>query len=480
MEPDRCLPQAPPGWSVMEEKGRLVYLTSHPSVKIQSVSSLKEYHRKGRYQTVRPEDLIFSRKKLKLDHQLVHPEPEDFPHPDIAMEHQLSVAEDVVMTEKTGTNGDLMDCVVEKHFEVSNKNQDRKVEKQKEKIKSAVANLTIDSKIKIDHNEILIKSARKLNSARLMSQSQNEKFDLQMLKSELCQAQDEAEMAKCLWKVPFFRMKFSSLLNSSYLEQLLNLGSASECPLQNFPPDVNSNLYADVIDLALAQAPEFLLLIINLSIKHENPIMNKDVIRIAYLFGQFANSVNANNNVLKKIKSITLKCNGLTNEGLDSMAAVGATETSRAFRINRDFMASMPDEILKSYAGTMIAQFCFDNLDIQLNHQMHHLTLNYVEFEQTDTSALTVTDSKSFEEMKDLFSMETVLMQSDQNKVLLEHYKYIVANTLGRLFGKEIPEVRWMLDVFPKHYLHPNSSTACKKSLIHVDKPMYLQETKNR
>ena len=93
---------------------------------------------------------------------------------------------------------------------------------------------------------------------------------------------------------------------------------------------------------------------------------------------------------------------------------------------------------------------------------------------------ISTADSLSFDQMKTLFSLDTVLMQSDQNRYLFDHFKAVVATTLGRFFGQQIPEVKWLLSVFPKHYSHPNSNTASKKSLLHVDKPMYLQETKNR
>ena len=116
---------------------------------------------------------------------------------------------------------------------------------------------------------------------------------------------------------------------------------------------------------------------------------------------------------------------------MDWMSTLGAAETSRSFRNDRDFMASISDEILKSYAKTMMAQFTFDNLDMQINHNPHHLTLNFLEFEQTNTSELSTSDNKSFEEMKNLFGLETVLMQSDQNKYLFDHYKERVAGTLG-------------------------------------------------
>lgn len=258
------------------------------------------------------------------------------------------------------------------------------------------------------------------------------------------------------------------------------LSKVSCNPLQQFPPNINTNIYSDIIGFALEYAPDFLLLIVNLTVKHENPLEEKDVIKIAYLFAQLASSVSVKNSSMKKIKSITLKSNGLTNEGMDCLAAVGPVETSRSFRNGRDFLAGISDEILKSYGRNMMAQFTFDNLDIQINHTMHHLTLNYLEFEQTNTSHISTADSLSFAQMKSLFSLETLFMQSDVNKYLFDHYQVVVATTLGRFFGEHFREAKWLLSVFPKHYAHPNSNTSCKKSLLHIDKPMYLQETKNR
>ena len=470
METTNSLPQAPPGWVVMEEKGRFVYLTSHPVVKIQSAAMLAEYHQKGRYLTISSEDLIFSRKKFKSDHQLSS---------SIGSSRATPLETDFRDSLDTFEPMQIEEMKPSSYIPTCSSIKD-KLGKEKEKVLGAVESLTIDPNKNVDHKEVLMNTARKLNIARLSTLSQVENVDLSDLKSEVCKARDENEMAKILWSIPFFQKKFSTLINSKYLEQLLNLGSASDSPLHKFPPNINSNLYSEIIELALNHAPDFLLLIMNLTIKHESPLTEKDVIRTAFLFAQFASSVNSKNNVLRKIKSISLKCSGLTNEGLDCLATVGAAETSRTFRNDRDFMASISDEILKSYAKTMIAQFTFDNLDIQINHTMHHLTLNYLEFEQTNTSEFSAKASKNFEEMKSLFSMETVLMQSNQNKDLFDQYKNVVAATLGRIFGKEIPAAKWMLSVFPKHYLHPNSSTASRKSLIHVDKPMYLQETKNR
>ena len=56
---------------------------------------------------------------------------------------------------------------------------------------------------------------------------------------------------------------------------------------------------------------------------------------------------------------------------------------------------------------------------------------------------------------------------------------YVLCVTLGRLFGKEVNGMEWLLKVFPEHYMHENYDSSWKKALLHVDKPLYFQETKN-
>ena len=160
------------------------------------------------------------------------------------------------------------------------------------------------------------------------------------------------------------------------------------------------------------------------------------------------------------------------------MSRVGVTETSRSVRNNINELASIAEAILKEYARLHVAQFTFDNLDIRINYVTHHLTLNYLEFEQHDLS-MYCTDAKPFEEFPNFFRKDILLLDAEENKELFDHYKYVVAVTLGQLFGKEVDGMSWLLSVLPKHYSHQNSNTAVSKALIHVDEPMYLQETKN-
>ena len=71
------------------------------------------------------------------------------------------------------------------------------------------------------------------------------------------------------------------------------------------------------------------------------------------------------------------------------------------------------------------------------------------------------------------------MLTSEENKELLDHLNYVTGITLGRLFGAKVEGMEWLLSVLPDHYQHRNYMTAARKSLIHVDKPMYYQETKN-
>ena len=75
--------------------------------------------------------------------------------------------------------------------------------------------------------------------------------------------------------------------------------------------------------------------------------------------------------------------------------------------------------------------------------------------------------------------METVDIMADFNKELFVHYKYVVANTIGRLLGKEVEGFSWLCQVFPKHYKHPNSDSASTKSMIFTQKPLNYSENCN-
>ena len=364
------------------------------------------------------------------------------------------------------------------HKKDKKKDIKKKMEDEQDRITKAVANLTIDAEKKVDHKSVLEDAARRLNEARLKSLDVKEAHIGDDLKTKINACETDKDLSKLLWAQPGFQSRFSSLFSSKLLEQILSFGSLQANPLKTFPIDINTNLYADIANFALDHAPDFILLLLSLTKKMETPVSAKDVIELSFSFASLAESCSSQNKALKKIKSICMKTNGMTNAGLDHEAASGAAESSRSFRNDRDLVASFQEEIVKNYAKSGTAQFTFDNLDIRINNIQHHLTLNFLEFEQADTSEFN-TDSKSLEEMLGFFCLESVLLRSESNQEMFRHFQFLTAHSLGRLLGGEIPGMEWLKSVHPKHYEHLNSSTSSNKSLMHVDKPMYLQETKN-
>ena len=137
---------------------------------------------------------------------------------------------------------------------------------------------------------------------------------------------------------------------------MLKISSNPDNPLKEFPFDINRNHYSEIVDFAMEHAPDILDLVVKLSVNNEAPVSESDVIRCAYIFSTLACTVSRTNNALKKTKSVSTKNHGLTNDGLDVLANIGALETSRSVRNDRDFLASLDESILKSYARISVPQ----------------------------------------------------------------------------------------------------------------------------
>ena len=118
-------------------------------------------------------------------------------------------------------------------------------------------------------------------------------------------------------------------------------------------------------------------------------------------------------------------------------------------------------------------------MDMCIGHVLHQMTLSFLEFETLDTSHLD-TEDEGFEKALGYFSQDTVLITSEFNKQLFEHYQQVVCWTLGRLFGDEVEGFAWFNRVFPKHYKHDNSETSARKSTIFTQKPLNYCENNNR
>ena len=169
---------------------------------------------------------------------------------------------------------------------------------------------------------------------------------------------------------------------------------------------------------------------------------------------------------------------GLTNEGLDALLVAGISVSSRSQRREKDFFAGISTEVLKSSVKLYPHVRTMDNLDINVGGTNHHLTQEYIEVEHNDTKDLDK-QSKSFDETKDMFKNDTIIITSEQNKALLEHLKKVVAITIGRVLADRLPEANFLKAMLDNHYDHPNQNLKPKPAVLFIQKPLYLHEIVN-
>ena len=496
-------PPLPEGWRrIPDGTGKFYYLSRHPQVKIVLKSQLQNYHQNGRYLEMDVSDLDFGTrariKKYKVSGDISEDQPclgavKKSKPCEISKTFEYKVTDepeeppnryewtDIDMEEEQGSIG----SIDEKEFrerkaeELQKEKKSLKLETEKRRLEDAVGKLTLNPEEEVDHKRDLMKSAQLLNDARIsFDNSDIETIDFNAFKSQLLSSSNIQDVLKSLKNCPEIQVKITDLEQSKLLEQLLRISTMPENPLTDFPLDINSNHYSKIVNFALQHSPDVMKLILKLTTKNEVPINENDVVRLAYMFSSLASAVSVKNNALKKLKSISTKNNGLTNMGLDVLANVGIFETSRSWRNDRDFLASLSDQILKSYARFSVAQVTFDNMDLVIANVMHHMTLPFLEFETLDTSSLS-TQEKTFEEALEFFDIKTVDIMSEFNKDLFAHYQYVTSWTLGRILAKEVEGFSWLSKVFPKHYKHPNSENSTNKSNIFTQKPLNYSESSN-
>ena len=322
-----------------------------------------------------------------------------------------------------------------------------------------------------------MEAAKILDEIRQPGRSKD--LDFESLKESLSLCQDLHSLCLIIWNDKDAKSCLLEMQNSTFLEEMIHIGrSYISSPLKSFPPDINQNIYSQIVKFAVRHCPQTVSFLVNLIVKKDQEIDTNNVVRIAIFLSSIAHSVSRENNSLAKLKSILLQKEGLTNEGLDALLVAGITESSRSQRNVRDFFAGISSEVLKSAATLYPHVRTMDNLDIRVGGLTHHLTQEFVEIEQIDTKHLN-TNGKGFEEKEATFKSDTVLLTSDENKALLDHFKNVVAITIGRILSDRVPESKFLKAYFANHYDHPNQNLNPKPAIIFIQKPLYLHEIVN-
>ena len=234
------------------------------------------------------------------------------------------------------------------------------INKEMSKINAAVELLKIDETKNLNHKEELQKAAKLLNETRKPKEFET---NLEDLKDELFHSPDLESMVHRLWSNPEARAVFQQIETSSSLEDFLHMGrSTTNGPLKVFPPSVNANLYHEIIKFSLERSRSTVMYFLNMIVDRTKPVSVNDVIHVAFIISYLAHSVNRENDALAKLKALSLYKEGTTTEGLDAAGVLGVTESSRSLRNQKDFLAGIVAELVKSAAKTYPHQSTIDNL----------------------------------------------------------------------------------------------------------------------
>ena len=336
----------PLDWKLLEsEKGRRVYQTPPPRVLIQSRKQLENFQKSGKFLEFQASRAKFVKKtqrkpcfsnlldvrsagESKLADQdrqgeqnarssdvdvtgtvqqlnlLTGQEEQGSSHDVVggAQLHGDATPDELQYWERTGSNSDAgvfsmevdqvaeveadsnISCDVgEKLLETSScsKTQQQLIKNDLRKISEAVNLLTVDPENNINHKVELENIVRTLSEAR--SAKADQILDFETLKQKVTTCETFESFCDALWSDQSVRVYFQEMQNSAYLEELIRIGrSYVDGPLKTFPPNVNQNIYSEIVKFSLLYCRETVMFLVNLVVKKDNPVTSSDVIREAF------------------------------------------------------------------------------------------------------------------------------------------------------------------------------------------------------
>ena len=159
--------------------------------------------------------------------------------------------------------------------------QQNKIEHDLQKISAAVKLLTVDTELKVDHKKELLSVAKLLSDAR--SPGEKPELSFQRLKKDVSECTSLDSMCHLLWDQEEARSYFVEMQNSVYLEEMIHIGrSYIKGPMKTFPPNINQNIYADIIRFSLEHCCHTVMFLVNIIVQKDKPVTTDDVVREAF------------------------------------------------------------------------------------------------------------------------------------------------------------------------------------------------------
>jgi hypothetical protein len=243
--------------------------------------------------------------------------------------------------------------------------------------------------------------------------------------------------------------------------------------LKVFPPELRENNFLTLLGEAQRFAPNLLSLLLKLCTKPNEPISEKQSRKIIFLISQMLANLNQKNSLMQKLVALKLKLAGVTNSGLDFLADLGITQSSRSLQKDHDYLASLSQDHLVEELKNKRFNFLVDNLDKMLDGNLVHFTSVIVVAEPMPHSDLSskLDGSKS----EDFFKPEYMKLDQESEK----KYLSAILHILGHLLLKICPSFGWIENVIPMEFKHTMSEFSDQQSFWSYLSLLPLSEQKN-
>ena len=325
---------------------------------------------------------------------------------------------------------------------------------------------------KVDHQKELETTAQELDLFRRSGPRVTDSAALAALKSKVASASTVGEMVRLVGATPEGMKEMGLKVEDACFQELLSVGAAEGAlPLSEWPNDRAKNWFAQVVKFAQKFSPVTLSLLLRLIVhSDEENIGARHVICLATVYGLLAAQVDRTNNVLSKLNTLQLKMDGCTEEGIDALAPMGITHTSRHLRRQRDVIAEVADKLRIEETKNRPLQSTMDNC----NQKESDTTVEYRQTESIDTRGLN-SEPKSPAEVLASFDVDLFIVTSPELSDELRHLEKVVGLVVSTAVAKVRPELAHLLPLLlsSTHHSHSQSSLPLEEANLTLVSPHY-------
>ena len=351
--------------------------------------------------------------------------------------------------------------------------QDR--EPTTDRVSFMVQQLTRNPAVTLDHKKLLSNAASMMDTWLSPPSTSPSQEDFNKFKEKLMTARDFESLLTVLYDDPEVRTLLCGEMTDIVIAEIACIDS-KKGPLSDFPPDVNSNIFVNIVEFGMSRCPRTLGLLANVAIRSRKSIMPKDVLRVANMFSSLCYIGNQDLDGLVKMRSLLLQASGTTDQAMDILSDMGLAKTSRSLNLLKDLFAEVGPRVILSTNYKLPTQSALDNIDFEKEHMMLKVTMR----EQIDTSHLSTAPLPMADSLK-MFDKSQILLNSPE---LSEEKRHLVDDVLANGWGRILGERREdragkLVNLLPRHHNHSLSQVEQVAAMWAISKMYPCQETRH-